>query len=389
VDRNPTRRNGPGEYHAKDDLEFVNQHFQREGSQAQLLVEGGVDDDEFLTRVNETRTDAADDDGIAYTLRPAKPTSRTRSRRWNGPPDRTNRSTSRSPRPTPTTTGVPDENVSALYDQLYEIDEEAASQGTPPDRRRGVPIGSDDRRRRGDATASETTAEMRTMADEFEDGSNGRWSAIATGDPIVSYIVEQDLLDTVLESLVITPRRGVPVPHRGLLADRCQRLAGCHHPASGRVLRQLDPGNDVPHRNALQRVDGDDHETSPSGSGSPTASTSANATGSNSSGRGTSGRHYKRPSPAPAGAARQCRDHRRRLPGRSPSRSSPALRQFGIITGLTITYAFLASVVVLPTLLVVWTRYFGPDVSFDTSGVQSETAAASDGGTVSEQGDSE
>jgi len=56
----------------------------------------------------------------------------------------------------------------------------------------------------GDATASETTAEMRTMADEFEDGSNGRWSAIATGDPIVSYIVEQDLLDTVLESLVIT-----------------------------------------------------------------------------------------------------------------------------------------------------------------------------------------
>jgi len=58
----------PGEYHAKDDLEFVNnQHFQREGSQAQLLVEGGVDDDEFLTRVNETRTDAADDDGIAYT----------------------------------------------------------------------------------------------------------------------------------------------------------------------------------------------------------------------------------------------------------------------------------------------------------------------------------
>jgi predicted RND superfamily exporter protein len=39
----------------------------------------------------------------------------------------------------------------------------------------------------------------------------------------------------------------------------------------------------------------------------------------------------------------------------------PPLQQFGIITGLTIIYAFLASVLVLPSLLVVWTRYFGPE----------------------------
>jgi predicted RND superfamily exporter protein len=39
----------------------------------------------------------------------------------------------------------------------------------------------------------------------------------------------------------------------------------------------------------------------------------------------------------------------------------PPLQQFGIITGLTIIYAFLASVLVLPSLLVVWTRWFGPD----------------------------
>lgn len=41
----------------------------------------------------------------------------------------------------------------------------------------------------------------------------------------------------------------------------------------------------------------------------------------------------------------------------------PLLQQFGIITGLTIIYAFLASVLVLPSLLVLWTRYFGPDIS--------------------------
>jgi predicted RND superfamily exporter protein len=39
----------------------------------------------------------------------------------------------------------------------------------------------------------------------------------------------------------------------------------------------------------------------------------------------------------------------------------PPLQQFGIITGMTIIYAFLASVLVLPSLLVVWTRFFDPD----------------------------
>jgi hypothetical protein len=40
----------------------------------------------------------------------------------------------------------------------------------------------------------------------------------------------------------------------------------------------------------------------------------------------------------------------------------PPLQQFGKITGLTIIYAFLASVLVLPSLLAVWTRFVKPDV---------------------------
>jgi predicted RND superfamily exporter protein len=39
----------------------------------------------------------------------------------------------------------------------------------------------------------------------------------------------------------------------------------------------------------------------------------------------------------------------------------PPLQQFGVITGMTIIYAFLAAVLVLPSLLVVWTRYAGPE----------------------------
>jgi predicted RND superfamily exporter protein len=56
----------------------------------------------------------------------------------------------------------------------------------------------------------------------------------------------------------------------------------------------------------------------------------------------------------------------------------PPLQQFGIITGLTIIYAFLASVLVLPSLLVVWTRWFGPEE------VPTEPAADSDAAAVVE-----
>jgi uncharacterized membrane protein YdfJ with MMPL/SSD domain len=56
----------------------------------------------------------------------------------------------------------------------------------------------------------------------------------------------------------------------------------------------------------------------------------------------------------------------------------PALQQFGIITGLTIIYAFLASVLVLPSLLVLWTRYLGPG---EAAAVEPQAAAAN-GGSV-------
>jgi predicted RND superfamily exporter protein len=37
------------------------------------------------------------------------------------------------------------------------------------------------------------------------------------------------------------------------------------------------------------------------------------------------------------------------------------LQQFGVITALTIAYSFVGAVVVLPALLVLWTRRYGPD----------------------------
>ncbi|MFC7057179.1 efflux RND transporter permease subunit [Halovenus salina] len=56
----------------------------------------------------------------------------------------------------------------------------------------------------------------------------------------------------------------------------------------------------------------------------------------------------------------------------------PILQQFGIITGLTIIYAFLASVFVLPSLLVLWTRYLGPSGYFPEDESSEETVPGGD-----------
>ncbi|ODR80921.1 hypothetical protein BG842_00515 [Haladaptatus sp. W1] len=51
----------------------------------------------------------------------------------------------------------------------------------------------------------------------------------------------------------------------------------------------------------------------------------------------------------------------------------PPLQQFGIITGLTIIYSFLASVFVLPSLLALWTRYLGPGDAMTTEPADKST----------------
>ncbi|MGQ3413506.1 MMPL family transporter [Natrinema sp. LN54] len=377
----------PGEYHAKDDLEYVNEHFQRQDRQAQLLVEGDVDDDDFLERVNGTRDDMADGD-IAYTLATGEPDVQDPLSTMEQVAEQ-NESFNESFTAADTDgDGVPDENVSALYDQLFETDAEAASQvlhrtddGEYRSARLVVAV-------QGDATNAETTAEMRTIANDFEDGGDGRWTAIATGDPIVSYIVEQDLLDTVLESLVITlvavflflsvaywltggsATLGavtlLPVAFSVSWILGTMYLIGMPFNVLTGMITSLTVGLGVAysiHVSERYRLELERQgnvwsalRTTVTGTGGALLGSAATTVG----GFGT-----------------------------LAFAILPALRQFGIITGLTITYAFLASVVVLPTLLVLWTRYFGPDVSFDASGARTGAPTASDGGTESNGGDGE
>jgi len=365
----------PGEYQAADDLEYVNENFQREDLRAQILVEGDVADGEVLHRL-ETAQDEAGASAVTYTQADGEadvdgPLSLLESTAAE------NESFNESYEAADTTgDGVPDENVSGLYDELFEIDETEASQvihrtddGSYDSARLLVSV-------EGEAAFGETTEEMRAIAATLEDDGI---TAIATGDPIVNYVVEQDLFETVIQSLLVTlvavfgfltvaywvTGNGAALGAVTLLpvAFAVSWILGTMYlleipfnVLTG-MITSLTIGLGVAysiHVSARYSLELERQgnvwsalETTVTGTGGALLGSAATTVG----GFGT-----------------------------LAFAILPVLRQFGIITGLTVTYAFLSSVVVLPSLLVLWTRYLGPDVSFDRTPVTGPSPTASDGG---------
>ncbi|MFU8869816.1 MMPL family transporter [Natronococcus sp.] len=382
----------PGEYQAADDLEYINDNFQREDTQAQILVEGDITDDEALQRLDETQDEASQSD-VVYTLP-------------NGNADvqgplsvmedtaAENESFNESFQAADTNNdGVPDQDVEALYDELFEVNEEEASSviyrtadGEYESAR--LIVATD-----GGATVGDVTTELRSIAGDLDaagtgdernmDAGEGELNAFATGDPIVNYIVEQDLLETVLQSLMITlvavfafltvayklTGNGatlgavtlLPVAFAVSWILGTMYLFGMPFNVLTGMITSLTIGLGVAysiHVSARYTLELERQgnvwsamHTTVTGTGGALLGSAATTVG----GFGT-----------------------------LVFAILPALRQFGLITGMTIIYSFLASVIVLPTLLVLWTRYFGPDVSFDRSRAGSTTPAASDGGTEME-----
>ncbi|AXR80492.1 hypothetical protein AArcMg_0469 [Natrarchaeobaculum sulfurireducens] len=401
----------PGEYQAAADLEYVNEHYQRDDLQAQILVEGDVADGDVLERL-QTAQDRAADSSVAYTTPSGDADVEGPLTVLNETAAQNESFDERRDAADTTGDGIPDENVSELYDELFEINEDGASQvlnrtddGTYDSARLIVAV-------EGDAAFDDVTTDLRDIAatidsdgigdnrpdalenesaSDEDDGTAAGMdgvSAIATGDPIVNYIVEGDLFDTVIQSLLVTLVAAfvfltvaywatgngaalgavtlLPVAFAvswilgtmyllempfnvltGMITSLTIGLGVAYsiHISARYSLELERQGNvwDAMHRTVT-------------GTGGALLGSAATTVG----GFGT-----------------------------LAFAILPALRQFGIITGLTITYAFLSSVIVLPTLLVLWTRYLGPDVSFDVGGADRPTPTASDGGTPQTDGDAD
>ena len=362
----------PGEYSAKENLRYVNENFLREDSQAQILVEGSITDPGTLERVAATERDAAEKESV-QTLSSGKanvesPLGVMRS------VAATNDSFNATFAAADTDgNGIPDENLGAVYDELFSV---------APGQAAGVihrTEGGDYESLRlvisvsGGASGDEVTAEMRDLATGLDgDGLE----STATGQTILFKIVQDDLLDTVIESLLITlvavfaflmvtyritegsATLGaftlLPVVLSVSWILGTMALLGIPFNILTGMITSLTVGLGVAYsihlseryNQELDRRDSiwDAMYTAVTGTGGALLGSAATTVGGF---------------------------------GVLVFAILPPLQQFGIITGLTIIYAFLASVLVLPSLLVVWTWWFAPDETVDgvDTGTEAETSA--------------
>ncbi|ELY61203.1 efflux RND transporter permease subunit [Natronolimnohabitans innermongolicus] len=375
----------PGEYQAADDLEYVNENFHRPDSQAQLFVEGNITDPDAVQRLSDAEREAGESD-VVYLDPTGEPDVQ-------GPLSvmesvaAQNESFNETYQASLNDDGVPAQNIAQLYDELFEADESAASSviyrtddGEYESARLVVAI-------HGTAGFDDAADEMQTIAGSIDvdgagdqrtvDVDDGEVHAIATGNPIINHTVEQDLLDTVLESLLITlvtvfafltvaywltgtsATLGavtlLPVAFTVSWILGTMSLLGMPFNVLTGMITSLTIGLGVAYSIHIssrymlelerQGTVADAMRTTVTGTGGALLGSAVTTVG----GFGTLALAFM-----------------------------PVLRQFGIITGLTIAYAFLASVVVLPSLLVLWTRYVGPDVPLDATDAADEPEARSE-----------
>jgi predicted RND superfamily exporter protein len=370
----------PGEYSAKQNLDYVNENFQREDSQAQILVRangsGSLDSASTFERLNRTEsglsnmetafTGSSGDVATQSVLSVMRSTA-AQNATFNETLQASDTNGD----------GVPDENVTGVLSTLFRVNEEGASEyihrvetddGYRYDSMRlVVPI-------EGGADTTAVTTQMRDVASTMN-GDGAR--SIATGSPIVNEIVQNELLDTVIQSLVITL---VAVFSFLMVAYRIQEgsaalgaftllpvalsvswilgtmyVIGMPFNVLTGMITSLTVGLGVAYSiHVSERFNLELERT-----GNVWEAMDRTITGTGGALLGSAA--------TTVGGF-----------GTLAFAIFPALQQFGVITGMTIIYAFFASVLVLPSLLVVWVKYFGPDADFSVRSTATETPAGGD-----------
>ncbi|WP_227354590.1 MMPL family transporter [Haladaptatus salinisoli] len=342
----------PANYTAKKHLDYVNENFVREDSQAQILIQGEVTRDDALEQVRRARERAATKNAtlVLSNGEPEISSPLSVMERVAAQNESFNRTFVAAD-----TDGndVPDRNLEKVYDKLYAV---------APDQAASVVYREDGEYRalrmtisvNGGASSAAVTEQMRDVADSF-DGLE----ATATGQSIVFEIVQKQLLDTVIQSLVLTMvavfaflmlvyriTEGsatlgavtlLPVLFSVTWILGTMYLLGMPFNVLTGMITSLTVGLGVAY--SIHLSERYNVELERRGSAWEAMRVSLTGTGG-----------------ALLGSAATTVGGF----GVLAFAILPALQQFGIITGLTIIYAFLASVLVLPSLLVVWTRYLGP-----------------------------
>ena len=345
----------PGEYTVKSNLNFVNERFLRHDANTQVLIRGDVTADDTLVAIDDAAEAATNErsvvtlpDGSADVRSPLSAMRETAA---------ANESFNETFTAADTTgDDVPDENLTSVYDAFYAADADAAARWIASDE------GEYDALRlelsiRGDASPGAAADATRAIAGGLE-GSDR--VVVATGQLVVFHVIEDALFTAVIESLLVTlvvvvgflavayrlvngsailglvtllpivlavawilgTMYVLDVPFNvitGTITSLTVGLGVAYNiHMSERYRVELDRGLDV--ADAMERA--------VTGTGGALLGSAATTVGGF---------------------------------GVLIFAILPPLQQFGLITGITIIYAFLGSVLVLPSLLVLWTRYVAPD----------------------------
>ena len=354
----------PGDYSAKAHFEYVNENFVRQDTQANILVRGGATDAETLERIDAAEAEAGETDTAVILSRGGADTQSPIGT-MQSVADRNESFNETFTAADTTGDGVPDENIEEVYDELYEV---------APDDAANVIYRTDDGEYeallltvsvRGSAATADVTSEMRAVAGGIDDdGTHETRNAIATGGPIVNEVIQGQLFDTVIQSLLITLvtvfaflggiyriQHGsailgvitlLPVALAVSWILGTMYLLGMPFNVLTGMITSLTVGLGVAysiHVSERYNLELGRHESAwdamymaVTGTGGALLGSAATTVGGF---------------------------------GVLVFAILPVLQQFGIITGLTIIYAFLGSVIVLPSLLVLWTRYLGPAEKLD------------------------
>ncbi|QGN06702.1 Patched family protein [Halorhabdus sp. CBA1104] len=361
----------PGDYTAKQNLNYVNDRFIREDSQAQLLIRGDLATPDAIERLDQARSEMAGKN-VTQKLSSGEPDVQSPLSVMETVAAQNETFNATFQAADANGDGVPETNVSAVYETLFEVapDQAGAVLSKNGDEYEAARIVVSIQ---GGASSSAVTEEMRAVADSL---SGSGIEATATGQTILFEIIQDQLLETVIQSLLITlvavfaflmvvyrisdgsATLGfvtlLPVVFSVAWILGTMYLLDIPFNVMTGMITSLTVGLGVAYsihlseryNQELERADSvwEALDRSVTGTGGALLGSAATTVGGF---------------------------------GVLVFAILPPLQQFGLITGLTIIYAFLAAVLVLPSLLVVWTRLFGPEWTFSADEPDDDTDSSS------------
>ncbi len=346
----------PGDYAVQRNIAYAdNATYIYDGTTTQVLVRGDITDEDTLERV-QAASDRANRTGVPLVLPDETNATRSPVRVMSDLAEDDEEFAAAYAAADGDGDGIPDRNLAALYDAFFAAAPEGAANwihrenGDYVALRLVIPV-------EGTASEPEAAAAARTAAEPVDgDGLD----AIATGQPVMNQAVAEDLFETVLEAFLVTLvvvlavlvavyRRVEGYASLGVVTLLPVALAVAWITGSMAALGVpfnvmtglitsftvglgIDYSIHVSERYVYELNRGVGAETALERTILGTGGALLGSTATTAGGVAILGLALLVP-----------------------------LQQFGIITALTIIYALLGSVVVLPSLLVLWTRWADAD----------------------------